>query len=88
MLDDLIGTRGAYILDDKLNILGKVPITELNTTMRNLSTNNVHAVVFDGNIDSELVRTAERMNVNYLVAMDSKIRPNDTKVSILTSNDV
>ncbi len=87
MLDDLIGTRGAYILDEKLNILGKVPITELTTTMKNLSTTNVHAVVFDGNIDNELVKTAERMNVNYLVAMDSRIRLNETKVGILTGSD-
>lgn len=87
MLEDLIGTRGAYILDEKLNILGKVPITELTTTMKNLSANSVHAVVFDGNIEIELVKTAERMNVNYLIAMDSRVRPNDARVGILTSSD-
>ena len=41
----------------------------------------------DGNIELELVKTAERMNVKYLIAMDSKVQPPDTKISILTSND-
>lgn len=87
MLEDLIGTRGAYILDDKLSILGKVPITELTTTIKNLSANTVYAVVFDGGIDMDLAKTAERMNIKYLVAMDSRVRSQETKVNILTSND-
>ena len=83
MLENLIGTRGAHILDNKLNILGKVPISELQTTIRSLS-NNVYAIVFDGIIDRDLVRIAEKGNVNYLVAMDSKIKPTDTRIEILT----
>ena len=37
MLDDLIGTRGAYILDNNSNILGKVPTSELTTTIKDLN---------------------------------------------------
>jgi len=87
MLEDLIGTRGAYVLDTKLNILGKVPITELQTTIKSLKS-GVHAIVFDGSIDRDLVRTAERTTVKYIVAMDSKIKPSDTRIIILTSNDL
>jgi len=87
MLEDLIGTRGAYVLDAKLNILGKVPITELQTTIKSLKS-GVHAIVFDGTIDRDLVRTAERTTVNYIIAMDSKIKNSDTKITILTSNDL
>ena len=87
MLEDLIGTRGAYVLDAKLNILGKVPITELQTTIKSLKS-GVHAIVFDGTIDRDLVRAAERTNVNYIIAMDSKIKNSDTKITILTSNDL
>ncbi len=87
MLEDLIGTRGAYVLDPKLNILGKVPITELQTTIKSLNS-GVHAIVFDGSIDRDLVRTAERTAVKYIVAMDSKIKPGDTRITILTSNDL
>ena len=87
MLEDLIGTRGAHVLDNKLNILGKVPISELQTTIKSLS-NNVHAIVFDGVIDRDLVKIAERANVAYLVAMDSKIKPTETRIEVLTVNDL
>ena len=87
MLEDLIGTRGAHILDNKLNILGKVPISELQTTMKSLS-NNVYAIVFDGVIDRDLVRIAEKASVNHLVAMDLRIKPSETRIEVLTVNDL
>lgn len=87
MLEDLIGTRGAYVLDTKLNILGKVPITELQTTIKSLKS-GVHAIVFDGSIDRDLARVAEKTTVKYMVAMDSKIKSSDTRIAILTSNDL
>ncbi|MAE42377.1 hypothetical protein CMO93_01285 [Candidatus Woesearchaeota archaeon] len=83
MLENLIGTRGAQILDQKLNTLGKVPITELPTTIKSLN-NTAYAVVFDGVIDRNLAKAAEIANVKFLVGMDSKIGPNDTKVNVLT----
>lgn len=85
MLEDLIGTRGAYILDNKLNILGKVPISELLTTLNSLN-NNVYAVIFDGVIDKEILYAAEKANITYLVAMDNKVKK-ASKVSQLTVDD-
>ncbi len=87
MLDDLIGTRGAYILDDKLNILGKVPTTELQITIKSLKS-GVHAIILDGLVEKGLVKTAEDVKVKYLVAMDSKVSPGSTSVDILTSENL
>ena len=87
MLEDLIGTRGAYILDQKLNILGKVPITELGTTVKSLSS-GIYAIIFDGVADKELAGVAEKATVKFIVAMDSKVKPEETSVAILTSNDL
>jgi DNA primase len=86
MLEDLIGTRGAYLLDEKLTILGKVPISELSTTIRSLNS-GIYAIVFDGLVDKPLFEIAEKVNVSYLVAMDSKISSSG-RVSILTVNDL
>ena len=83
MLENVVGTRGAHILDAKLNVLGKVPISELPATIKSLGS-GVHAVVFDGVIDAELVKTAESANVPYLIGMDSRVRPSDTRVNLLT----
>ena len=86
MLEELIGTRGAYILDEKMAILGKVPVAEIPTTVKSLG-RGIHAIVFDGSIDMDLVRVAERSNVDFLVAMTSKTNPRNTKIRILTEKD-
>ncbi len=86
MLEDLIGTRGAYILDPKLAILGKVPFSELETTIKSLS-GGVYAIVFDGEIDKNLVMTAEKIEVKCLVGMETKVDPKTTSLNLLTPND-
>ena len=84
MLESLIGTRGAYVLDEKMNVLGKVPFTELNTTLKSLNT-GVYAVVFDGVVDRDLVAVAESSKIRHIVAMDSKVKPNECRVNIVTA---
>lgn len=86
MLEDLIGTRGGYILDEKLNILGKVPVSELTSTIKSLGS-GMYAVVFDGEVDKELVKTAEKSNISFLVGMDSKTKSSG-KVTIHTSEEL
>ena len=87
MLEDLIGTRGAYILDEKMNILGKVPITELVTTVKSL-TSGVYAVVFDGVADRELITVAEKSSLSFVVAMDTKVKKEEARVSILIESEL
>ena len=82
MLEDLIGSRGAYILDKKLTILGKIPVSELEPTIKSLA-NTIYAVVFDGHVEKELLEVSERSNVTYLVAMNTKIKATG-KTKILT----
>ncbi len=86
MLENLVGTRGAQVLDQKLSTLGKVPISELATTIKSL--NNAYAVIFDGIVDSEIAKAAESVNVKFLVGMDSKIRPNESRVQVLTVKEL
>lgn len=86
MLEDLIGTRGAYILNDKLSILGKVPVTELQSTIKSLAT-GIYAIVFDGAIDKDLISASERANVKFLVGMESKSKATSS-VALLTLNDL
>lgn len=87
MLESLIGTRGAYILDDNLKVLGKVPFTELVTTLNSLKT-GVHAVVFDGVIDKIITQSAEKSNVKFVVGMDSRIKPTETNIRVVTAADI
>jgi DNA primase len=86
MLENLIGTRGAFILDDKMNVLGKVPTTELATTIKSLNT-GIYAVVFDGIADETIANVAEGANIKHIVAMDSKV-DGPCRVNILTPDDL
>ncbi|MFH1073016.1 MAG: DNA primase DnaG [Nanoarchaeota archaeon] len=86
MLEDLIGTRGAYVLDAKLNILGKVPVSELQGTIKSLKS-GIYAIVFDGVIDKDMILTAEKANIAYLIAMDAKAKI-PSRVTVLTAEDL
>ena len=83
MLENLVGTKGAYLLDDRSNILGKVPVSELATTIKDLRS-GINAVVFDGSIDKDIASVAENANVKFLAGMNSKINPRETRVEIIT----
>jgi len=85
MLEDLIGTRGAYILDKELNILGKVPGSELESTIKSLKS-GIHAVVFDGEIEKGLVTVAEGAKIKFLVGMSATAKGNE--VGVLTGEDL
>ncbi len=87
MLEDLVGTRGAYFLDEKLNIMGKVPITELATTLKSLGS-GVYAIIFDGVVERSMIDVVEKSGIRYVVGMDSKVRGTPSRVTILTMEEL
>jgi len=86
MLEDLVGTRGAYILDKECNILGKVPTSELPLTIKSMS--NVFAIVFDGIANKDIALAADSARLSYVVATSSKLRPGECKATVLTSKEL
>jgi len=72
-MEDLFGTRGACIFDHNLNILGKVPLSELSTTIRSLS-GGIYALALDGAVDIDLVKTAEKLGITHLVGVANKVK--------------
>ena len=85
MLEDLVGTRGAYLLDKKLNILAKVPASELASTIRTMNS-PIYAIVVDAIIDHSMAELAERNRIQFIVGMDSKVKA--ARTSILTVRDL
>ncbi|MGM5482446.1 MAG: DNA primase DnaG [Nanobdellota archaeon] len=85
MMEDLIGTRGAYILDRELNILGKVPSSELISTINDLNT-GIYAIALDGSVEKEHVGAAEKADIKFIIGMDRKV--NSQKVVVLTAEEV
>ncbi len=86
VMEELFGTRGACIFDDKLNVLGKVPISELNSTIKSLKT-GIYALALDGTVDIELVRLSEKLNIQYLVATKTKTKGTG-RVKVLTEGQI
>lgn len=85
MIEDLIGTRGAYVLDKDLNILGKVPISELVSTIKNLNT-GIYAVVFDGIVEKDHAAAADKAGIKFMIGMDKKTK--SSKTVILTAEEL
>ncbi|MBI2040918.1 MAG: DNA primase [DPANN group archaeon] len=85
MADELVGTRGAFVLDNGLNIMGRVPVKELEDTLQNIS-EGVFAVVMDGPAEQRLVKVAEDKDIKYIVASSSVAKSRKTK--ILTASDI
>ncbi len=67
-LSDLVGTRAACIFNEKKEMLGKVPVTELENTLKSMD--SPYAVVFDGRVDSRLNDIARRKGVKILIGME------------------
>ncbi|MBU0470082.1 MAG: DNA primase [Nanoarchaeota archaeon] len=82
--EDLFGTRGACIFDQKLNVLGKVPLSELASTVKSLN-GGIYAIALDGEVDLELLRLAERYSISHLVGTSSTVK-DSSKVNVLTED--
>ena len=87
MLEGLLGTKGALVLDDKMNVLGKVPLAELSSTLKTLN-QGVYAVVLDGSVERELVDVAERSSLKHIVAMDTHVKPMECRLNIVTAAEL
>jgi DNA primase len=83
-LDELVGTRAACLFNEEGELMGKVPVTELENAIRELD--NPYAIVFDGKVDYSLGSVARMKGVKILVGMekDSFVSP----VMILCRKDL
>ncbi|MBI4154354.1 DNA primase [Candidatus Woesearchaeota archaeon] len=81
LLEDLVGTRAAYIIDKDMQIVSKVPVAEIGDMLDF----NAHAIIIDGKVNQPLVNLASQRNIKYVVAMGckEKIEPHSTRVLTL-----
>ncbi len=85
--DELVGTKGACLLNDKLEILAKIPIMELPSVIQDLN-KDVYAIVVDDVIEKKLVSSCEKAKVKYLVGNETKVSNSSTPVRILTYDEL
>ena len=70
MLEDLVGTRAAYLVDKDQQIISKLPISELAEMVNDFS--NVYAIAIDGKISQSLVDLAKKRGVSVVAGMGFK----------------
>lgn len=80
MLDDLIGSHAASLVDKENNILGKVPISELESTLEGLD--DVKTIIIDGKASRGVVNAAEKTRVQTIVCRESDVKK--SRCTILT----
>ena len=85
-MEDLFGTRGACIFDPSLVVLGKVPLSELGTTIKSLN-GGIYTLAMDGVVESDLVSLAEKLSISHIVGTGSKVK-NSAKVNVLTDDQL
>jgi DNA primase len=66
ILEDLIGTRAACFLDGSMEILGRVPVKEMFSAMKELDANTI---ILDGDIDQKLVNQCSTNGIKYIIGM-------------------
>ncbi len=86
LLDDLIGTHAAYLVDKDLQIISKAPLTEIPEIIIDYS--NTYAIVIDGKVTQTMVDLAHQRNIRYLVAMGFREHVESESVRILTMKDL
>lgn len=83
-LDELVGTRAACIFNANNELLGKVPVSELQNTIKTVE--NPEFVIFDGKVDSELNYLSQKKGITCLIGMD-KDKLN-TSLTVLSRKDL
>lgn len=83
MLEEIIGSKGAYLLSSDLKVLGKVPVSELLPVIENAD--NIDTIVFDGAVDEAMISKLEQTHVTKVVAMAAK--GSSGKIAIMTAKD-
>ncbi|MDD4353475.1 MAG: DNA primase DnaG [Candidatus Nanoarchaeia archaeon] len=79
LMNDLFGTRGAYLLDEKDEVLAKIPLTEISNALAEVK--KVETVVIDGIIDEEIVKLCEKKKIKNLVSRN--VKASSDKINII-----
>ena len=82
--DEIVGDGAAVILDDALQILGRVPVKELDSVLEELD--GAQAIVMDGKTSASIMRSAYKAGLKYIIAAKKPTR--STAVKVYTVDDL
>ncbi len=80
MLNDLFGTKGAYLLDINDEVLAKIPLSELDNALKDVK--DVETIVIDGAIDEETIKICEKKKIKNIVSKSAKAKSDKVNIII------
>jgi DNA primase len=86
-INQLKGTLEAILLNEKLEVVAKIPVSELTERLPKIE--NVYTIVFDGIVTQRLVDMAAEKGIKYLIGdRISEIVKRPTHIRLSTFNEV
>ncbi len=82
--EEIVGDGAALILDDSLQTLGRVPVTELASTLEDID--GAHAIVMDGKTNAAIIKAADSADIKYIIADKKPTR--QTAVQVYSDADL
>jgi DNA primase len=83
-LEELVGTRAVHVLDESFEPQQKLPRDKIGEH----DLQDAKAVILDGEIDQDIVESAEGADAEFVVGMKRSGRANSSSLRILTREDV
>ena len=87
LMDELKGSKEAYLLDRQSNVLGKVPAKEVGSTMQDLG-RSANTILVDGSLTKDILESAENARIKYLIGTKSLLKETRSRVKVLTKKDL
>ncbi len=85
-LDRMVGTKAVYIFNDKMKIVGKIPLSRF--TKENKDLENAKIVLVDSSIDDNMIEIADHNNISYLIGESSEIKIKPKRVRTYTKTEL
>jgi len=84
LVNDIIGTRGAFLVNEKFEILGRIPYKGVEDAILNLE--NIYMLVLDGLVTDEIAKAAEESGLTYIIG--SRVLASSSSVKLLSYDDI
>ena len=84
LVNDIIGTRGAFLVNNKFEILGRIPYKGVEDAILNLE--NIYMLVLDGLVTDEIAKAAEESEITYVIG--SRLLASSSSVKLLSYDDI
>ena len=87
LMDEIKGSKEAYLLDEKSNVLGKVPTKEIGPTIKDIG-RSANTILIDGSLTKDILESAEVARIKYLIGTKSYLKDVRSRVKVLTRKDL